>query len=66
MLYSAQQRRERERERKHLFTVAKRNTGRSQTEVNDSVYLQDVDKNRWKGQAPVAHTCNPSYSGGRD
>jgi hypothetical protein len=33
MLYSAQQRRERERERKHLFTVAKRNTGRSKQKL---------------------------------
>jgi hypothetical protein len=24
------------------------------------------NKNRRKSQAPVAHACNPSYSGGRD
>jgi hypothetical protein len=32
--------------------------------LNVHVILQF--KNPTKGQAPVAHPCNPSYSGGRD
>jgi hypothetical protein len=33
------------------------------------LFLIDFDtlvKNQWTGQVPVAHGCNPNYSGGRN